>query len=66
MTDYEIFDAVLERLSEQYRLTVIRPYGDGYFILKKDEKELGGMNPDGFNLLYNLTRLCKMLEEELK
>lgn len=66
MTDFEIFMAVLERLTEQYRLTVIRPDGDQYFELKKDERMLGAMNPDGYNLLTNLTRLCRMLEEEMR
>jgi hypothetical protein len=40
-------------------------YGDEYFIIHKNGKEIGGFNPSGFNLLYNLKRLCNLLEGEL-
>ena len=65
MNDRELFDEVLARFEEQYGLYIERPYDDRCtFIFKKDE-ELGFMNTDGYNLLYNLTRLCDILKEEL-
>ena len=67
MTDYELFNAVLDRLSEFHRLTIVRPYGDQVIEIKNHYgRSLGMMNPDGYNLLYNLTRVCKMLEDELR
>ena len=69
MSDIEIFIQVLERLAEQYRLTIVRPDGDQYFELFESGKlggMIGAMNPDGYNLLHNLSRLCKMLEGKLR
>ena len=66
MNDKELFNAVLERFQKQYGFEVDRPYNDGYIELTKDGDSLGGMNTDGYNLLYNLTRLCRTLKDELR
>lgn len=65
MNDKQLFNEVLERLQQQYDFEVERPYNDGYIELIKDGDVLGGMNTDGYNLLYNLTRLCRTLKDEL-
>ena len=66
MTDKELFNAVLDRFCEEYGLKIERPYGDGYFVVKKGKAEIGGMNQDGYNLLCNLSKLCRILEFELR
>lgn len=65
MTDRELFKEVLKNFAENYKLEITYPYGDDYFIIYKNGKEIGGFNPSGFNLLYNLKRLCNLLEYEL-
>jgi len=65
MTDRELFEEVLNRFQKQYRFEIEHPYGDAYFELKKNEEVIGGMNPEGYNLLYNLFKLCKLLQREL-
>ena len=65
MTDRELFKEVLNNFAENYKLEISYPYRDEYFIIHKNGKEIGGFNPSGFNLLYNLKRLCNLLEEEL-
>lgn len=65
MNDKQLFNEVLERFQQQYGFEVERPYNDGYIELIKDGDVLGGMNTDGYNLLYNLTRLCRTLKDEL-
>ena len=66
MTDRELFEEVLKRFEEQYRLRIDRPYSDGYFeLVDEGGNNLGGMNSDGYNLLFNLSRLCALLKDEL-
>ncbi|MBQ8218234.1 MAG: hypothetical protein IJZ79_02920 [Bacilli bacterium] len=65
MNDKELFNEVLKNFADTYRLEIIHPYDDEYFELKKNGTDIGGFNPTGYNLLYNLKRLCKLLEQEL-
>ena len=61
----DIFMKVLVTFVSQYDLTINFPYSDSYFELIKNGKVIGGMNPDGHNLLYCLTELCEILKDEL-
>ena len=65
MNDKQLFNEVLERFQQQYDFEVEHPYNDGYIEIVKDGEIIGGMNTDGYNLLYNLTRLCRTLKDEL-
>lgn len=62
MTEKELFKEVLDNLTNKYNLTVERPYNDEYIVIKKDNETLGEFNTSGYNLLYNLKRLCNALE----
>lgn len=62
MTEKELFKEVLDNLTNKYNLTVERPYNDEYIVIKKDNETLGEFNTSGYNLLYNLKRLCNTLE----
>ena len=66
MTDKQLFEEVLNRFQQQYKFEINRPYNDGYIELFKNGDSLGGMNPEGYNLLCNLLRLCNMLKDELR
>ena len=69
MADMELFNEVLKRFEEQYSLTVERPYPYYPTIIQvKNEagRVVGEMNTEGYNLLFNLKRLCDMLEDELR
>jgi len=66
MTDKELFNEVLDKFQKQYGFEVERPYNDGYIELIQNGDSIGGMNTDGYNLLYNLSRLCRMLKDELE
>lgn len=67
MNEKELFKEVLDYFVKQYNLTLEVPYPDRptYFIIKQGGTQIGDMNIDGYNLLYNLSRLCKFLENEL-
>ena len=56
-----IFKEVVEATSERFGLEVQKPYNNGYLEFYRNGKKLGGINPQGTNLLYN----CKRLAEEL-
>ena len=60
-----LFLRTLYSLVNEYEAEVDYPYEDSYFEIIKNGKVIGGMNPDGYNLLYNLTRLCEILKDEL-
>ena len=60
-----IFCSVLDHLTSQYKLEV--GGCDGILKLKNHYgRMLGEFNTEGYCLLYNLTRLCKLLEDELR
>ena len=65
MTDKELFLEVLNRFADQYDLEVEQPFNDGYFKITKHGEVIGGINIDGYNLLYCLSRLCGLLKDEL-
>lgn len=65
MNDKELFEQVLNNLTNQYGLKIEKPYNDGYIVIKKGDEALGAFNTSGYNLLYNLKRLCNVLEGEL-
>ena len=65
MTDRELYTAVFENFVEKYNLTFEQPFNSGYTLVYKNGRLIGEFNIDGYNLLYNLDRLCKMLEDEL-
>lgn len=65
MSEKELFNEVLKFFENEYRLTIKRPYNDGYMEFFKDGKSIGGLNFDGYNLLRNLSELCAILESEL-
>jgi hypothetical protein len=66
MNDHDVFEIVLANLVERYHLELTHPYNDGYFDVCKGNRYLGGMNPDGNNLLANITMLSAILESELR
>lgn len=66
MSDKELFMEVLDNFIDTYGLSIERPYGDSCLSIIKDNKELGMINPSGYNLLRNLTELCKILNSELR
>lgn len=66
MREKELFDEILNCFIEQYRLEIKYPYNDGYMEIRKDDKFLGSFNRDGYNLLFNLSRLCDVLNGELR
>lgn len=65
MGEKELFNETLKYFTDNYNLEIEHPYNDGYIVIKKDGKELGDFNSDGYNLLYNLKRLIEVLEYEL-
>ena len=66
MTDKELFEEVMKRFVNDYKVVVECPYNDGYKVFKlRSGYEIGAFNSDGFNLLYNLNKLCKIFEYEL-
>ena len=65
MNEKELFEEVLKQFIETYRLEIERPYDDSYIVIIQNGNELGGLNPSGHNLLYNLTELCNILNNEL-
>lgn len=59
MNDKELFAQVFASFKQKYNgLDMV-----GTLVYYKGELEF---NTDGFNLLYNLTRLCELLKEELR
>ena len=62
MTDKQLFEELVKRMIEEYKLDVEQPYGDGYRIFRtKSGYELGDFNSDGYSLLYNIQRLSRTL-----
>lgn len=60
----KVFDAVIEKFKEQYphrHIEIISNVGDR--IVKIDYRSK--FNLTGYNLLYNLQRLCNCLDGEL-
>lgn len=66
MNDRELFDKILERFVDTYGLEVSHPYYTEYLEISHHGEQLGGMNPDGYNLLANLTTLCSILGDLLR
>lgn len=67
MTDKELFEEVFNRFVERYNVIVERPYNNNYVVLKlRSGYVIGEFNYDGYNLLYNLDRLCKVFEYEMR
>ena len=67
MTDKELFEEVFNRFVERYNIIVERPYNNNYVVLKlRSGYVIGEFNYDGYNLLYNLDRLCKVFEYEMR
>lgn len=66
MSEKELFNEVLNYFVDNYHLEIERPYNDGYMIIKQGNRELGDFNSDGYNLLSNLSNLCKILKSELR
>lgn len=60
----ELFKEVLEHFRDQYprRRIEIKEYGYGGIVRIDGEDKF---NTSGYNLLYNLKRLCDCLEDEL-
>lgn len=56
----ELFEQVLAKIMVRYNLTQKHPHNDEYFELYKGDKKLGGMNPAGWSLLYNITQLSEI------
>ena len=66
MTDKELFEEVLARFQESYKaIKIEHPYNDSYMVFTINGKALGGLNPEGHNLLYCLCELTKIYEVEL-
>lgn len=66
MNEKEILGAVISCFAKAYGLQVTQPYKDGYTVFRDDSgKEIDSINFDGYNLLYNLTKLCELLNAEL-
>lgn len=66
MNDKELFNEVLANLVDTYGIEVDRAFGDSYLVFRKDDDIIGEMNPSGYNLLANLTKLCNILKDELR
>ena len=64
-TERKVFDSVIGKFKEQYphRNIEIKDYGFDGEIVMIDHREK--FNITGYNLLYNLQRLCKYLDSEL-
>lgn len=62
--DEELFNMVFENFKNKYKSKRLelehRMYGDIVCVKGEDK-----FNITGYNLLYNLQRLCKCLEDEL-
>lgn len=65
----ELFNSVLAQIAVRYNLQVKYPYAttschNGYLeIFDSGNRCLGGMNPDGWSLLYNIGRLSEICEK---
>lgn len=62
--DNELFLEVLEHFKKQYprRRIEVKRYGYGNIVSIDGEDKF---NTSGYNLLYNIKRLCDCLEDEL-
>lgn len=60
MEDKQLFNEVLNNFSEKYPKRNIKKVGTLIYI--DDECKF---NTDGFNILYNIKRLCDAIEDEL-
>ena len=67
MNEKELFNEVLKFFTEQYNLTVERPYSGGYIVIfDKNNNEILSFNSSGYNLLYNLFNLCDAIRRNLE
>lgn len=64
-TENRIFDSVIEKFREQYPNRNIEVVNGGYgdWLVRIDDEVK--FNTSGYNLLYNLQRLCGCLADEL-
>lgn len=63
----DLFNQVFDNFQEHYpEVKVQHPYDDEYMTFKINGTEIGGFNPEGYNLLYCLVELTKIYEFELK
>ena len=65
-SERQVFDSVIEKFQAQYpnrNIEVVNDTYPGDEIVKIDHRTM--FNITGYNLLYNLQRLCKCLEGEL-
>lgn len=60
MSDRELFKTVFDRFAESYPRRDLKMQGTLVYVDGQCK-----FNTDGFNLLYNLLRLCECLEKEL-
>ena len=63
MTDAEIFDAAVNSMAKAYNLTIEHPYDDDYIAVCRNGERLGGMNPRGYALGYNLHSFTSLMAE---
>lgn len=58
MTERELFEEVLNKIAEREHLRIEKPYSNcQYLELYSGDKLLGGFNPDGYSLLFNIGKL---------
>lgn len=60
MSDIEIFDQVFEQLKKNHPYAGLEMHGSLIYV-----KGECVFNTEGYNLLFNLTRLCNSLSKEL-
>ena len=65
INEKEMFQKLLGYFLDKYDLELKRPYGDSYICIYRGNDMIGEMNYEGYNLLYNLKRLCDILKDEL-
>lgn len=58
MSDKQIFEETFRYFQTQYNGLEM----EGTLVVYNGERKF---NTDGFNLLYNLSRLCELIKEEL-
>lgn len=67
MNEQKLFALIFEHFQNKYghaNLEMVNPYGPKRTIVSMNGEMI--FNTDGYNLLYNLTRLCDALKEELR
>ena len=67
MNDKELFAAVIDSVVRRYNLELRKPYpGCEYFEIYQNGQLLGGMNPEGYSLLYNCKQLAEACENLIR